>query len=86
MYVCTSKGEWKQPFFRSNEELQPNDESLAIAKSLDDNTANPVPESSMELSGKLKQAIRNKSKTRRGYGEKKKIEKLIRVIKISSFP
>lgn len=71
MYVCTSKGEWKQPFFRSNEELQPNDESLANAKSLDDNTANPVPESSMELSGKLKQSIRNKRKTRRGYGKKK---------------
>ena len=71
MYVCSSKGEWKPLFFRTNERLQPkpNDEPMDD-KPMDDTTDKPVSKPTVELPGKPKQSIRKGNKSRRGYGKK----------------
>ena len=72
MHVYSSKRERKQPFFRTNEGIQSNGESMADDKPVDGTTAKPVSKPTVELPGKPKKPVRNGKRSRRGYGNKNK--------------
>ena len=73
MYVFTSQSSWgKSYFFRKDERISTNDESMADDEPVDESTK-PVHSKSLEWSEKSKHAVKQKKgKTRRGYGRKAK--------------